>query len=157
MSLYATDCYSSGTGVTSFFLYGASNATPTATSTVYKSGTFTRDIQGSSGIVNIAHGLGTIPKRVTFNSIYKFSNSTNVSQGVFDSGGNFSLNYIFSPSVSYTPSVSSTYAILIDTTSANDYQRGLVSVDDTNIIIDWTANNDGYPSSLISIVYSAEG
>jgi glycogen debranching enzyme len=156
MSLYATDCYSSGTGVTSFFLYGASNTTPSSVSTVYKSGIITRDFTSGSGTTNIAHGLGTTPKKITFNSIYKFSNDTSTGQGVFDSGGNYNINYVFSPTNSYTPTISSVYAIDIETSSINAYQRGIVSVDETNIIINWTANDGGYNGN-ISIMYSAEG
>lgn len=153
MSIYATDNYNSGTGVSNFYISGSSTNTSTV---VYKSGIFTRDIQASSGIVNIAHNLGVVPKKITFNSIYKFSNDTNTSQGVFDSNGNFSISYVFSPTNSYTPIISSTYAILIDTSSPSVYQRGLISVDATNIIIDWSAGTTSYLGD-ISVLYSAEG
>lgn len=151
MSIYATDCYSSGTGVSSFYISGSSSS---ITNLVYKSGTFTRNIQASSGIVNVAHGLGIIPKKITFNSIYKFSTDIYKSEGVFDSSGNKSLNYMIN--TTFVPSVDTTYAIVINTTNVNGYQRGLVTVDATNIIINWTGNDVGYNGN-ISIIFSAEG
>ena len=157
MSLYATDNYNSGTGVTEFFFTGnqpaATPVTPVA-STVYKSGIFTRYIQENSGTVNIAHNLGVIPKKITFNSTYRQSNnpfSFSRSFGVFDSSGNKNVNESVDGLNSDT-----TYVIYIYTGSIIT-QRGQVSVDATNIIVNWSANTGGSLNGDIQILFSAEG
>lgn len=147
--MYVTDNYNSGTGVSSFFITGDSNG-DSVTSSVFKSGIINRNGYDSPGIVNTAHNLGTVPKKITF---YALLNSGNgipiISNGVFDESGNNSIR-LFGNNIE----TSSTYSIFINY-GISTYQRGIVSVDDTNIIINWSVGSDTLAGN-ISILYSAQ-
>lgn len=157
MSIYVTDNYNSGTGVTSFFITGNSNGDviePTISSTIYKSGIFPREFSDSDPTsVLIPHNLGVIPKRITFNASYLKPGEASAinSVGVFDSSGNIS-KCVFANTIS----ASETYAILINTSDNALYQRAIVSVDETNMILNWTSGNSGIFGNIF-ILYSAEG
>jgi len=96
----------------------------------------------ASGIQNVAHGLGGTPTYVTVFGMKYFNGSeTHYSTGQYDGTTNTSLSW---PTPISAPVLSATFAIQLGDDVTN-YQRGVITVDATNIIITWTKT--GTPNS----------
>lgn len=124
-----------------------------------KSGIITRDITASSGTQVFAHGLGKIPTIVRISSVFIPIGDDIVSHcfGCFDSSGNHSVSSIVgSDSSDESISSSSVYGIDILTYPIALAQRGVISVDATNITITWTKNSTT-TGVLVQILWEAIG
>jgi hypothetical protein len=122
-------------GVTSAIQTQLNNAVPS-----YASGTTTKDAADASATQNIAHGLGVIPKYVRIRAMSSDANAFHVceAQTVYNGTTQSSI----SRKGNNADSLLVTTFDLSDVASPqNDYSRGVVTFDATNIIITWTKNN----------------
>jgi hypothetical protein len=111
----------------------------------------TRAYNGAAGAVNYAHGLGKTPTRVKITAGHTGNFNVKgeaVSIGVWD-GTNTACWYSqarITTGATVGSETSTTYIIYISE-DTGAYQRATVSVDGTNVILDWTksdlSNNDG--------------
>lgn len=102
-------------------------------------GVASKNLQDASGQQTIAHGLGRIPVRVKFYlSTGGYGGILRSCFGVYD-GTNQKCVYAYA--IGQFPSESSTFTLSLASNGADvttTGQRGVVSFDGTNIIIDWT-------------------
>lgn len=128
------------------------------------SGITTYNLTTASGTQNIAHGLGVIPTKVTLTAMLVNGGLTMQSFGGYTSSGNRSMVILMDEggSSSSTDELysSTTYGIACSfATGADPYsgvntQRGIISVDATNIAIAWTKNNS--PTGTATIMWEAQ-
>lgn len=123
-------------------------------------GVFTKDLSNASVQQVIPHALGRVPVRVRFDALYQSTGSdkaTNAhSHGIWHTNGQLCIYraYISSSLITYS-SNSTTFALRIyGITGSDEYQTGTVSVDETNIYIDWVINNT--PTGIAQIMWEAE-
>jgi hypothetical protein len=123
----------------------------------YVNGVTTRDMSAASGTQTIAHGLSTTPVSVSLEARYSSSSVyIETSSGAFDASGNscvFTAVKTASTEATLLGS-SATYAIVVQNgTSGTSHQKGIVTVDGTNITITWTKT--GTPTGTASILWKA--
>lgn len=128
------------------------------------SGIATYDLTTASGAQNIAHGLGVIPTKVNLTGILINGGLTEQSIGGLTSSGNRSMVICYDEGGgSSTTDVlysSTTYGIAFSNASANDpyggatAQKGVITVDATNITITWTKSDS--PSGTATILWEAQ-
>jgi hypothetical protein len=104
-------------------------------------GMTTRDLTASSGAVNVAHGLGKIPKYV---KVYMLCDSG--SDHMFSHGSyNGSTTACLYGKVATSNTASTTYAVFAMVSAGSTEQKAVITFDATNIIFTWT--EVGAPSS----------
>lgn len=122
-------------------------------SRVFVNGVTTYDLTTTSGVQNIAHGLGKIPKYVRISGIIQGGNSGNgipvMSQTIYNGTNQSSYSYGFSGTQG---SIGNTFLF---NTGSGQTQTGVVTFDATNIIITWTKG--GSPTGSINILWEAQG
>jgi hypothetical protein len=112
--------------------------------------TFTRTAGSASETVQYAHGLGRVPTRLTFDGICPSSSYHSQSRGVWDNNGQASLWQYNWNDNSHNGGVSTSFVMrFYSGTSTNEYQQAVVvSVDDTNVTIDWSLVNSPNNSNI---------
>jgi len=132
---------------------------PVAISTAtYKCGTTTYDVSTASGSQTIAHGLGRTPSLIRIYATYKPSGTANlsVSQGVYNGTTTACVSGESGSTVDATTHTSSTNMVEIYQQGTTNTQKAAVSVDATNITLNWT--KAGSPSGAnINILWEAIG
>jgi hypothetical protein len=134
-----------------------------------KSGTVTRSVTGSGGVVNVAHGLSATPKLVKVS--FFAGNQTGVSQAFSFSGSGVwtpdgqncvGVGLASSSGSSANHATSATrsgYVVYVHEAGdiSGNYQRAVLTTDDTNLIFTWTysGNSNGLPSGNIQILWEA--
>jgi hypothetical protein len=129
---------------------------------LYKNGAdSSRAGNAGAGTQNIAHGLGRVPKKIKITALYGDGSNAGISCqsfGAYDGTTN-SCAYIWTSSSGYytvfSANTNATYGIYIIDASGN-YERAIITVDTTNIILTWTINN-GLGGNVINIMWEAEG
>jgi len=107
----------------------------------FTSGIITRALNGSSGVVNTAHNLGGIPRKVKM-SAFLLSDSSSIIQksrsvGVFIGGATNTIketNAHSSSNIATATDTTNMVAIAVDGYG----QNGVLTVDSTNLIMTWT-------------------
>lgn len=110
----------------------ASTAYVDAGAVSYKNGTTTRDNTAASGTVNIAHGLGKIPKYVRFTMQVSTAGGTYISYGVYNATTQSCIYGITNGSLAATSSY------VIYSKEGGNEQKASVTFDATNLIVVWT-------------------
>lgn len=110
-----------------------------------KNGTTTKDMTDADGTQTIAHGLSRTPKKVRLTGTFNIG-SLNViklglSNGVYNGTTNSCVYTYASNGGNQYDNNSDTYAIYLN--ADGDGQRGVVTVDGTNITITWTRITSG--------------
>lgn len=144
-----------GAGTSGKFLktQGAA-ANPTwADAVIYKNGTTTYDLATASGVQNIAHSLGQIPKKVRITIASPAGVLDTFIVAVYN-GTTSSVVGRTGTSGSYVNPNSSGNVKVSDQSDAGSYQVGVITFDATNIIITWTKT--GAPDDVINILWEAE-
>ncbi|NTW31769.1 MAG: hypothetical protein HGB12_03955 [Bacteroidetes bacterium] len=136
---------------------GYLSASAASGGTTYKNGVTTHD-RTTTGTQNIAHGLGTTPKKIRINvSFADGSTGNGRSQGVYN-GTTTSTIYQYNISSSaYTGTrsgQSSTNIIQLVNASESTTSYATVTFDGTNIILSWS--NTGSPTGTCDIMWEAE-
>lgn len=123
--------------------------------TVFKVVVATRDLTTASGVQNIAHGLGVIPKyvRITAVSIGRNASRQIHSYGFYNGITN---SCIFAGETGSSDTVSgssATQAIYLqpNTGGVGDKQTGIVTFDATNVIITWTKTDSPVGTAYILV------
>ena len=136
------------------------NAVPTC-----KTGIITRDITTASGTVNIAHGLGRVPKIVRVKaSLISSASVTQEAQGVYDGTNHAGLSsiYVEGTTTATTDQIFSSTSFELGFSAAtvvNPYtganrQTCTITVDATNIIFTWTKTGT-VASAVANILWEA--
>lgn len=115
---------------------------------LFASGTTTYDLSTASGVQNIAHGLGVVPKIFNVSSMFT-SGSSQANIAISINGNAISSN---TASGSSFGSSQATFTAISDV-SANR-QVAVITADATNIILTWTKTN--FPTGTAQILWSAE-
>lgn len=123
--------------------------------TDYKVGTATRDATAASGSQTIAHGLGRIPKVVRLRGSYGGANWSASSFGAFDGSTNSVSWETSNAAAAGAAGADTTNSIYMVKAVVGNRQTGIVSVDATNITIDWTKT--GTPDGTIHIQWEVNG
>ena len=120
---------------------------------VYKNGFFSRAGNSASGAQNIAHGLGAVPKKVKITAMWTYSTSIKaLSVGVYN-GSVMSL--VYSDFIAPFSGVDSSFIVAVIDYNNSYYQLATVTVDATNIILEWTKIGTP-PSANINIMWEVE-
>ncbi|MCK4686654.1 MAG: hypothetical protein KAT66_00830 [Candidatus Lokiarchaeota archaeon] len=124
--------------------------------TSHTNGQTTYDLATASGVQNIPHGLGKIPKKIKLTAMWGSAYTQQIfSIGVYNRKTNSHVRYGGDGgSNAVVASGNNTNGIYIATTAANN-QAGIITVDATNIIITWTKT--GNPTLSAYILWEAEG
>jgi hypothetical protein len=130
------------------------SVTPTSSSMTYKNGTATRAMNTASGVQNIAHGLGAVPKKVRITGRFTdgLSGRNSWSDGVYNGTTNSCvwINYANS-----TAGVDDTYGVKLLDSNSGTTQVAVITCDATNIILTWTLTGSG-TASLMNLMWEAE-
>ena len=121
---------------------------------IFKNGTTTKDAADASGTQNIAHGLGKIPKKIRIKAIAittaaqcQQQHAETVYNGTVQSSISIAGNMVSSNAQAVT-------TFRLNQAAIANYQDGVVTFDDTNIIIDWTKTNS--PTGTYTLLWEAE-
>lgn len=119
---------------------------------VYASGVTTRNNTDANGNQTIAHGLGKIPKRVTFNMQFAENDDHSISYGTYDGTTNYC---VFSAAIATAriDGTGNTFAIRAYEDTTAKYNTGVVTFDATNITIAWTKTST--PAGTSNIFWEA--
>lgn len=121
--------------------------------TTLAAGQTTKDASDVSAVQNIAHGLGTTPKKVKITAISGSTintYSTNMAMTVYNGTTQSSVaRHTSSANV-----VTVNTFTLNNTATATNTQTGVVTFDATNIIITWTKTNS--PDGIYYLLWEAE-
>jgi hypothetical protein len=118
---------------------------------LFTCGATTYELNTASGVQNIAHGLGAIPKNVKITAVFSNGN------------GNFNTLTVYNGTTQSSlyqrndiDGTTGIYGALfrIYGSDGNDYQSGVVTFDATNIIITWTKT--GSPSGASNLMWEAQ-
>lgn len=123
------------------------------------SGLASKDITEASTTQNIAHGLIVAPSKVYLRAQTIVSSDLQTSQGVYDASGQRCQYIGDDGSTGFAVTTDTSSAIIIYENSTNlgsDTQKGVVSVDATNIIITWTRSGVMSNAGTASIMWEAE-
>lgn len=131
---------------------------------LYKNGSTTYDMSTASGVQNIAHGLGKIPKFVTIKAVLSdlrtgSPDSTIAStETIYNGTTQSSLNLAIHTDDATNQGISihgSDFRIYAVTTGTfTNYQTGVVTFDATNIIITWTKTST--PTGTANLMWGAQ-
>lgn len=121
---------------------------------VYKTGTFSKEASDASGTQNIAHGLGVVPKYVRLTLMIATGTTGSTTLGyattVYNGTAQSSISVYGSAGADV---LATTFTLNSPINSSNGTQTGVVTFDETNIIITWTKTST--PSGLYSGVWEA--
>jgi len=121
---------------------------------VFKMGTTTYDMSTASGVQNIAHGLGKIPKRIRLNGWYVPGSNQSAARCDLSYNGTTAAGlYETSVVLSNTSGVATTTSFVIAKGGGGD-QTAVVTMDATNIILTWTKT--GTPTGTLQIAWEAQ-
>jgi hypothetical protein len=146
--------------------FSGANLTNIPNPAIYKNGVTTYDLTTASGTQNIAHGLGTTPKKIKITWVYEVLDSATLTNrfrgvGVYNGTTKSSINEGTVPSggggsANYNTSTSSTYIVLYSQGGGGSElsQKAVPTFDATNIILTWT--KVGSPTGTILILWEAE-
>jgi hypothetical protein len=119
----------------------------------YSSGLITRDKSSASGSVTIAHGLGSIPKRIRVKTVYGGTEAVSeTAEGVYD-GITTSGVYVHAEPGRASYFGSSSTNILTLGYDGSNKQEAVATVDATNITLTWTKT--GSPAGTAYILWEA--
>lgn len=99
----------------------------------------------------IAHGLGVIPKQIRFTYAYTSGGFLNWGDAVYENSVLQSSLFYFNSSTTLGATVASAYAIQI--TGSSTLSSATVTVDATNITLNWTKT--GSPTGTLSFTWEA--
>jgi hypothetical protein len=124
----------------------------------FSSGIFTRANDAASEVQTIAHGLSGTPSRVSFTVMGLRNNDMSTEKGVFDGSGQRNIWVIHDDGSTGLIKTDSSNAISLwemQTSFSDEFSKGVVSVDATNITITWTKS--GNPNTVTyTIMWEAE-
>lgn len=116
-------------------------------------GTTTKNANDASGIQNIAHGLGTTPKKIKITALPQNSGTSSFVMAITVYNGTTQSSVSI-----YTPpnntASSTTFALNSTSAGGSPDQTGVVTWDATNIIITWTKT--GSPTGVYNLLWEAE-
>lgn len=135
---------------------------PTATAStnpylgIYTNGVTTKQTADASTTQNIAHGLGTTPKKIRITFIAPNGTNSPLGTAVLAYNGTTKSVVGFAFINGANRDMSGTDIILYGTSTGNqgEFQTGVVTWDTTNIIITWTKTNS--PTGTWNILWEAE-
>ena len=120
-----------------------------ATAPIFKNGSTTRALNGANGAQNIAHGLGKVPKNVKISAMFSYSENISIANTSYNGTAQSSNSMYFK--VFSGEGSADTFNI---TFVAAGEQVGVVTFDETNIIITWTKNG-APPAGTIRLLWEA--
>lgn len=141
---------------TTTFLRGdGTYAAPSASTSVYANGVDTsRDGNAVAGTQNIAHGLGVVPHIVKITAMYSAGSPFTQSFGVYNGTTNsstFMYSYASGYYTYFGASSDTAHGIYLYQ-NGGGYERAVITVDATNIILTWTVNS-GIGAGAINIMW----
>jgi hypothetical protein len=129
--------------------------------TDYTNGTTTKDASDASTTQNIAHGLSTIPKKVKITAISLSDGSADTdaflrqSITVYNGTTQSSISaYNQGSGGAGVATIDTTFTLNLTNSGSVDTQTGVVTFDDTDIIITWTKT--GSPTGTYTLLWEAE-
>lgn len=118
---------------------------------IFKNGTTTYDLSTASGTVNIAHGLGIIPKFVRFTYYMNSTNGTpwiSYGSGVYNGTTNSTTYMVATEAMAFGSAAAGNGLCIHFEAGSGTFQEAVATFDATNIILTWTKtstpNGTGY-------------
>lgn len=147
---------------TTKFLRGDGTWTTIPNPLVYKNGTdISRGGAAASSVLNIAHGLGTIPKKVRITAFYNANTAGNVdlssSYGSYNGTTNSCVYNVVNAGGGLLLNTDNTYGIFLSNMAGSADQKAVITVDATNIILTFTKTGVGLTGGYsIALMWEVE-
>lgn len=133
-------------------------AVPDSTTT-YKNGVDTRAGNAASGVQNVAHGLGKVPKRVRITTNWDPVTGDSISEcyGIYNGVTASFKTWVIAPATTLSWEIGNGSTIIkVFDQNGDTKQEATITVDATNIILNWTNSASANPN-LIIFIWEAEG